>query len=239
MDLKRGYNQTEVGVIPSDWEASTLGRHVYTYGGLTVQSTHDFRRGCASYVTFLEIMGNVVIDGTSFEPVHVGVSESQNAVQPGDILFTGSSETAEEVAMCALVIVDQPQLYVNSFCYGYRIDCHDDLDGLFLIYLMRSLGGRRAIASLAQGSTRYHISKRALLQALLPRQGCHEQRSIAAALSHVDALLDGLGRLIAKKRDLKQVALQPLADRPDATCRSSMVSGRQSESGRSERPTED
>ena len=103
-----------------------------------------------------------------------------------------------------------PDIALNSFCFGYRIDCHDDLDGLFLTYLMRSPVGRRAIASLAQGSTRYNISKRALLQAPLPRPLVHEQRAIAAALSDVDALLDGLDRLITKKRDLKQAAMQQL-----------------------------
>ena len=210
MKLKRGYKQTEVGAIPSDWEASTPGRYGRTYGGLTGKSKHDFGRGSALYVTFLDIMENVVIDGTSFEPVDVGVGESQNAVQRGDVLFTGSSETAEEVAMCALVIVERQRLYLNSFCFGYRIDCHDDLDGLFLTYLMRGPVGRRAIASLAQGSTRYNISKRALLQAPLPRPLVHEQRAIAAALSDVDALLDGLNRLIAKKRDLKQATMHQL-----------------------------
>ena len=210
MELMCGYRQTAVGAIPSDWEASTLGRYGRTYGGLTGKSKHDFGRGSALYVTFLDIMVNVVIDGRSLKRVDVGVGESQNAVQGGDVLFTGSSETAEEVAMCALVIVERPRLYLNSFCFGYRIDCHDDLDGLFLTYLMRSPVGRRAIVSLAQGSTRYNISKRALLQVPLPRPLVHEQRAIAGALSDVDALLDGLDRLIAKKRDLKQATMQQL-----------------------------
>ena len=112
--------------------------------------------------------------------------------------------------MCALVNVDRPRLYLNSFCFGYRIDRHDDLNGLFLAYLMRSPVGRRAIASLAQGSTRYNISKRALLQAPLPFPLVSEQRAIAAALSDVDALLAGLNRLITKKRYLKWAAMQQL-----------------------------
>ena len=210
MELKRGYKQTEVGAIPSDWEVSIPERFGRTYGGLTGKSKHEFGRGSALYVTFVGIMENVVIDDMSFESVDVGVGESQNAVQRGDVLFTGSSETAEEVAMCALVIVEHPRLYLNSFCFGYRIDRQDALDGLFLTYLMRSPVGRKAIASLAQGSTRYNISKRALLLAPLPRPPIHEQRSIAAALSDVDVLIDGLDRLIAKKQDIKQAAMQQL-----------------------------
>ena len=119
MDLKRGYKQTEVGAIPSDWETSTPGRYGRTYGGITGKSKHDFGRGSALYVTFLDIMENVVIDGTSFEPVDVGVGKSQNTVQRGDVLFTGSSETAEEVAMCALVIVERPRLHLNRVLSGF------------------------------------------------------------------------------------------------------------------------
>ncbi len=112
--------------------------------------------------------------------------------------------------MCALVKVDSSRLYLNSFCFGYRMAQAQGMDGLFLAYLMRSGVGRKAIAPLAQGSTRYNISKRALMGAPLPRPTAPEQQAIATALSDVDAVLGGLDRLIAKKRDLKQAAMQQL-----------------------------
>jgi len=210
MEVRPGYKQTEVGVIPEDWNVSPLGPYGFTYGGLTGKSKHHFGRGSALYVTFLDVMNHVVIDGTNVESVQVAQGESQNAVRLGDLLFTGSSETPEEVAMCSLVVVDQERLYLNSFCFGLRINLAPEVDGLFLTYVMRSGVGRKSIASLAQGSTRYNISKRALLAAPLPLPPLLEQRAIATALSDVDALLDGLERLIAKKRDLKQAAMQQL-----------------------------
>ncbi|MDD3545198.1 MAG: restriction endonuclease subunit S, partial [Kiritimatiellae bacterium] len=111
---------------------------------------------------------------------------------------------------CALVPFDLPSVYLNSFCFGYRIDASAPMDGRFYAYLIRSGVGRKAIASLAQGSTRYNISKQSLLKAPLLRPPIVEQRAIATALSDVDALLEGLDRLIAKKRDLKQAAMQQL-----------------------------
>ena len=70
--------------------------------------------------------------------------------------------------------------------------------------------GRQLVKPLAQGSTRYNISKGALLGVSLALPPFPEQRAIAEALSDVDGLLAGLDRLIAKKRDLKQAAMQQL-----------------------------
>lgn len=65
-------------------------------------------------------------------------------------------------------------------------------------------------ASKGQGDAVVHISAKALAEVIIPLPPLPEQRAIAAALSDVDALLDGLDRLIAKKRDLKQAAMQQL-----------------------------
>jgi len=86
--------------------------------------------------------------------------------------------------------------------------CGPDLDNYFLVYLFRSMG--RTWQRLMAGSihnTIYMPVFKALKIALPPLP---EQRAIAAALSDVDALLAGLDRLIAKKRDLKQAAMQQL-----------------------------
>jgi type I restriction enzyme S subunit len=155
-------------------------------------------------------MQNVQINGSRLELVDVSPGEAQNPVRKKDVLITGSSETPEEVATAAWVSIDQPDVYLNSFSFIYRIEPAADLDCVYLTYWMRSNEGRKAVAALAQGSTRYNISKRALMAAPLSVPPRLEQRAIAAALSDADALLSGLNRLIAKKRDLKQAAMQQL-----------------------------
>ena len=210
MRVRPRYKQTEVGVIPEEWEVTHLGAHGATYGGLTGKTKTDFGTGEARFVPFMNVMSNVVIDCDAFERVHVAPSESQNCVLQHDLLFNGSSETPEEVALCSVQLAAIPNLFLNSFCFGYRLRDRARIDALFLAHLFRSRTGRKFVKALAQGSTRYNISKKALLTAPLSLPSPPEQRVIATALSDVDALLGGLARLIAKKRDLKQAALQQL-----------------------------
>lgn len=210
MELMPGYKQTTSGVIPGDWQLTCLGAHGETYGGLTGKTKKDFGTGEAQYVTFMNVISNVVIDIDVFDRVHITPAESQNRVRKNDLLFNGSSETPEEVAFCAVHLGDFSEIYLNSFCFGYRVRDQHAIEPLFLAYLFRSRTGRELVKALAQGSTRYNISKRALLGAPLALPPTPEQRAIATALSDVDALLATLDQVIAKKRDLKQAAMQQL-----------------------------
>lgn len=209
-DVLPGYKRTEVGVIPEDWQIVPLEEHGKAYGGLTGKTGEDFGVGRAKYVPFLGVMKCYVLDASCLEAVRVASKEAQNPVREGDILFTGSSETPEEVAMPALVGFNLPDVYLNSFCFGYTLNDRAPFHRNFLVYLIRSDIGRQVVAPLAQGSTRHNISKRVLLRAPLPCPPLEEQRAIATALSDADALLESLDRLIAKKRAIKQAAMQQL-----------------------------
>ena len=199
-----------LSAFSGEWPNVSIGELGFFYGGLTGKQKQDFGRGSCKYVIFLDIMNNAIIDGTFLEAVNVTAKEKQNRVCAGDILFTGSSETTREVAMCALVGVEEDRLYLNSFCFGFRITSSEILDALFFTYLMRSPVGRQAIASLAQGSTRYNVSKLALSRTSLPLPDIKEQLAIVRVLFDLDTLLDKLNCLIAKKRDIKRAAMQQL-----------------------------
>ena len=112
--------QTRLPGFQGEWEVKRLGELGTTYGGLTGKSKADFGAGTARYVTFMNVMTNTVIDHGTFEAVRVSPSENQNRIERGDLLFNGSSETPEEVALCALVQSHVHNLYLNSFCFGYR-----------------------------------------------------------------------------------------------------------------------
>jgi len=169
-----------------EWEVKRLGELGSTYGGLTGKTKADFGHGNGRYITFMNVMSNVTINCEIFEEVDVAVTESQNLVAQGDLLFNGSSETPEEVAMCSLLTENVSRLFLNSFCFGFRLHNQVDADRLFLTYYIRSLEGRELMKSLAQGSTRYNLSKGALLGAkiFLPKKS--EQTAIAAVLSDMD-----------------------------------------------------
>lgn len=204
-----GQAATPVGALPAGWTRRRLGDLGRTYGGLAGKTGADFGRGSARYITFLNVMTNPVIDPRLFEPVVVHPYEHQNEVRKGDLIFNGSSETPEEVAMCSLLDHDVNGVYLNSFCFGFRLD-DPDVDGLYLVNFFRSHEGRKLVLPLAQGFTRHNLSKRALLNLTIPVPPLGEQRAIRRALTDADHFNQELDGLIAKKRAMKQGAMQQL-----------------------------
>jgi type I restriction enzyme S subunit len=202
--------QTRLPGFSGEWVSRSLGSLGMIYGGLVGKSKADFGHGSATYVPFVNVMANIRIDCGALEPVNVASTENQNRVFCGDLLFNGSSETPEEVALCALMTQTVEDLYLNSFCFGFRFKQGAEASGLFLTYLMRSQMGRELMKSLAQGSTRYNLSKSALLQATLVLPNLEEQTAIATVLSDMDADLSAVEARLAKTRDLKQGMMQEL-----------------------------
>lgn len=187
-----------------------VGELGLTFGGLTGKSKSDFGVGPARYITFMNIMTNVVIDCATLEQVRVLPSESQNRVMKGDLFFNGSSETSEEVGMAAVLAVDVKDVLLNSFCFGFRFRNGDEADGLFMAYYFRSSEGRELMKSLSQGAIRYNLSKTALLKVAFPVPSFREQVAIAQVLSDMDAELAALEQRREKTRALKQGMMQEL-----------------------------
>jgi len=182
-----------------------------SYGGLTGKSKEDFGHGTATFITFLEVMNHTRLSGRQLERVRVKKSEHQNRVLRGDVLFNGSSETPEEVALSAVVAFDpEPTTYLNSFCFGFRIKRTDIADPTFLAYLFRSNPGRTLIAPLAQGATRYNIAKTKLLDVALALPDLEEQRAIAAVMNDCEDEISATAMRLDKARATKQGMMQQL-----------------------------
>lgn len=192
------------------WNPKRLGEFGSTFGGLTGKGKQDFGHGEARYITFMNIMANVVIDGDIFELVDVLPTESQNRVAKGDLFFNGSSETPEEVGMCSVLAHNVQDVYLNSFCFGFRFREGVAVDGLYVAYYFRSSQGRELLKSLAQGATRYNLSKTALLRIEFPLPTHSEQSAISAVLSDMDAEIAAMEGKLAKARQLKQGMMQEL-----------------------------
>ena len=90
----------------ADVQWRSLGQVAEIYGGLTGKSKADFDGGNAKYVTYKNIFANCAVDLGSLESVKVSDSEDQHCVKYGDVLFTGSSETADEAGMSSVVASD-------------------------------------------------------------------------------------------------------------------------------------
>jgi len=202
--------KTRLSGFSGGWEIKRLGDLGSTFGGLTGKTKDDFGHGSARYVTFMNIMTNVLIDSSSFKLVDVKLGEAQNKVAKGDLFFNGSSETPEEVGMCSVLSNDVGNVYLNSFCFGYRLRDAVYANGLYLAYYFRSLEGRELLKSLAQGATRYNLSKMALLKVPFTLPSYEEQTAIATVLSNMDAEIAVLEAKLAKARKLKQGMMQEL-----------------------------
>ena len=205
----QAYKDSEVGRIPRDWSVKQIGKIGYTYSGLTGKGKNDFGKGNSRYITFLNVLNNPVLRTDIFERVSVSEGEHQNLALKGDLFFNTSSETPEEVGICALLDEDVPNLYLNSFCFGYRLT-DPEVDGLFLSYFFRSKAGRDIMTMLAQGATRYNLSKESFNKSLIAFPPFEEQKKIAEALSGVDDMIGALDEAISKKRQIKEGLMQQL-----------------------------
>lgn len=203
------YKDSEVGKIPFEWSVKQIGKIGYTYSGLTGKGKNDFGKGNARYITFLNVLNNPVLRTNIFERVSVSDGEHQNLALKGDLFFNTSSETPEEVGICALLDDNVPNLYLNSFCFGYRLT-DPEVDGLFLSYFFRSKAGRDIMTMLAQGATRYNLSKESFNKTLIAFPPFEEQKKIAEALTAVDNMIATLDEAITKKRQIKEGLMQQL-----------------------------
>ena len=181
-----------------------------TYGGLAGKTKDDFGRGDARYIPFMNVMSDTIINPNWLEQVDVTQNEAQNTAKKGDLFFNGSSETPEEVGYCSVLLEDITNLYLNSFCFGFRFNPESTANGLFFAYWFRCEQGRKAMSVLAQGATRYNISKSAFLQLEIPQPLADEQTAIATVLSDMDAELAALEARRDKSRALKRAMMQEL-----------------------------
>jgi type I restriction enzyme S subunit len=197
-------------VFTQPWKSVCLGELGRTYGGLTGKNKADFGHGSATYVTFMNVIANTTMDVREVERVNVVPTESQNAVRSGDLLFNGSSETPEEVALCCWVKSCDENVYLNSFCFGFRPHNTEMFSGYFMAQFFRARPGRAAVSALAQGATRYNIAKTALLRQPITLPCVDEQHAIGEVLAAIDAEIAVIKTRLTKARDLKQAMAQAL-----------------------------
>lgn len=165
------------------------------YGGLSGKSAPDFGHGLP-FVTYKQVFDCAEVDLASCGQVSISSGERQNCIALGDVLFTSSSETPKEVGYASVVTTEPEETYLNSFCFGLRPK-PTTLVPAYSRYLFHAQEYREQVETLAQGTTRYNISKRGFLKINLTIPSLPEQSRIADALSSVDNKID----LLTRKRD--------------------------------------
>lgn len=192
-----------------EWEQVELGSLGEIYNGLTGKTKNDFGWGNSKYVTFLNVLNNRKLNNKLFEKVNI--NEVQNFIKYGDLFFNTSSEIPEEVALCsAFMDKTNENIAVNSFCFGFRLY---DLKRIFPLYIVdyfRSNDGRKKIIQIAQGSTRYNLSKEYFLKLLIPIPEYEEQKAISTIISDIDDEINFLEQELEKYKNIKQGMMEQL-----------------------------
>ena len=183
-----------------EWEEKFLSSIGYTFNGLTGKSAEDFGSGF-KYIQYKQVFDDSKIDIGLCGLVKISPNESQNKVKYGDILFTTSSETPNEVGYTSALLEHEDNIYLNSFCFGYR-PSNNILDSNFARYIFRSPSVRKKISKLAQGSTRYNISKNEILKQTITIPTLQEQSKIATFLSLIDERIETQSKIIEKHESL-------------------------------------
>jgi type I restriction enzyme S subunit len=126
------------------------------------------------------------------------------------VFFTTSSETPNEIGTSSVLIEQVEEIYLNSFCFGYRPNLLDELVPEFSQFFFRSHKVRKEIVKLAQGSTRFNMSKLELMKLKFNFPHKDEQIKIAKVLSSIDKSIENIGTQIEQSQKWKQGLLQKM-----------------------------
>ena len=196
------------GRVPEDWPSIPLGALCSFANGVNADKG-AYGMG-VPFINVLEVITCSHLRATDI-PGRVLISRTARdtfAVRRGDVLFNRTSETQEEVGLSA-VYDDDEQVVFGGFVIRGRFTS-DAFDRTYAGYAFRAPIVRSQIVALGQGAIRANIGQASLKRVLVPVPCRREQRAIAEALSDVDGLLGALDALIAKKRAIKQAAMQQL-----------------------------
>lgn len=175
------------------------------YSGLSGKTKADFGTGTGYFITYKNIYDHIEVRFDILERVRIEEGENQHEVRFGDVLFTASSETAEEVGMSAVVTVHfKEQVYLNSFSFGVRFNNNVKLMPEFSKFLFRAPIIRRQIFKTASGVTRFNVSKKRFKKILIPIPPLSEQQRIVSILDKFDTLTNSISEGLPKEIELRR-----------------------------------
>ena len=214
--IKKGLMQelltgkTRLKGFSEKWKEIKIGNLWEYYSGLTGKNKDDFGHG-KPFISYMNIYSNSIIDTQINDLVDVKDNEKQSTVKYGDIFFTTSSETPDEVGI-ASVLLDKNvgEVYLNSFCFGFRLHDFSLLLPEFARFYLRSRSFRKSMTEIAQGASRYNLSKKyfSKLEIILPK--IEEQTAITEILTTVDNEITALEKKLALLKDQKKHLLNNL-----------------------------
>lgn len=192
-----------------EWQLKNLNELGETFTGLSGKTKDDFGYGDGLFITYMNVFKNTIAKSDMVEKVKIEANENQNKVQYGDILFTTSSEVPNEVGMSSIWLFNQDNVYLNNFCFGFRVVVNY-IKPVYLARYLRSEEMRKTITILAQGSTRFNISKKEMMKLNIKVPYIEEQIKIDNFFNKIDTLILKQGKKIELLKQRKQGLLQKM-----------------------------
>jgi len=192
------------------WEEHLFGSLGESFGGLNGKTKKDFGEG-SPFVNYMNVFSNSKVDSSKVDYVKINEGEKQNELKYGDILITGSSETPEDLGMSSVVLENLEGYFLNSFCFGFRLNDFETLLPEYARFLMRGEHVRKFMFKRAQGSTRFNLSKttvREKMKILLPKVS--EQKEIADKLEFMENNISSFESKIAASKALQKIIVNQI-----------------------------
>ncbi len=209
MELREGYKNTDVGVIPEDWVVKnildnfTLKARIGWQGLTTAEylETGDF--GLVTGTDFKN--GYIDWDNCVYVEKSRYVQDKNIQLRINDVLVTKDGT----IGKVAFIDKLPNPTTLNSGVFVIRPK-NENIDNQFFYYLLMSFYFDNFLSKITAGSTITHLYQKdfSTFNFIVPTKA--EQTAIATALSDADALINSLSTLIAKKRNIKQGAMQQL-----------------------------
>ncbi len=207
--IKAGYKQTEIGVIPEDWAVESIGTYFDFKNGLNKEKSF-FGKG-TPIINYMDVYNHKGLRKKDIKgKVTLSLIElNAYRVKKGDMFFTRTSETVEEIGMASVLLEDIPKGSFSGFVLRARPK-NKFLDDKFKKYCFHSDLVRKEISSKSSYTTRALTNGKLLSAVKFPVPTPSEQKLIATTLSDTDELISSLDALIHKKRMIKEGAMQEL-----------------------------
>jgi len=209
MEVKEGYKQTEVGLIPEDWGDTTIGDVTVKVGsGITPKGgSSRYKEHGRPFVRSQNVgWGRLLLADIAYIDEETHSSFTSSELKENDVLL---NITGASIGRSAIVNNQLISGNVNQHVCIVRANQH--IQPRYLNYFLLSSSGQEQIDSFQAGGNREGLNFEQIRSLKLPLPPTKaEQEAIAETLSDADALIESLEQLIAKKRQIKQGAMQEL-----------------------------
>lgn len=188
-------------MCPSGVEYFSLGSLGKFFGGLSGKAKDDFVNGNEKFITYKNVFSNPELKIDVEDTVKIGPNEKQRALEYGDVIFTGSSETPEECGLSSVLTVKtEEKLFLNSFCFVFKFDNPNIMLPDFAKHLFRSYDVRKQIVKTASGVTRYNVSKKLMEKVTIPVPPIEIQQEIVNILDSFLGLIEYLDEELSLRK---------------------------------------